>query len=126
MVRLEGLEPPANEVEARCSNPLSYNRIVYLYEIPCYIHLTNTGYLAESQGVEPCHLFITSVHLSRVVPYRPAHSPYFQTGGRMAESNSWPVGSSAFQVRGNIPDCITFHKRSAANTGLLGMCRIIQ
>jgi len=44
----------------------------------------------------------------------------------MAESNSWPVGSSAFQVRGNIPDCITFHKRSAANTGLLGMCRIIQ
>jgi hypothetical protein len=26
----------------------------------------------------------------------------------MAESNSWPFGSGAFQVRGNIPDCITF------------------
>lgn len=30
MVRLEGLEPPAHEVEARCSNPLSYSRI-YLF-----------------------------------------------------------------------------------------------
>ena len=26
MVRLEGFEPPTHEVEARCSNPLSYSR----------------------------------------------------------------------------------------------------
>jgi hypothetical protein len=28
MVRPEGFEPPTREVEARCSNPLSYGRIL--------------------------------------------------------------------------------------------------
>ena len=42
----------------------------------------------------------------------------YTPGGRMAESNSWPFGSSCFQNSGDIPGHITFHLTLVGEIGI--------
>ena len=105
MVGPRGFEPLTNDFEDRYSIQLSQGPIMKMVGVQgfepwtlwsqtrCATRLRYTpNILVESVGIEPTDLLITSLHLSRVLHYRPARFPIWW---RWSGSNRLPLACKA-------------------------------